>query len=80
MINYAIIRLKTEAKEIRDWFKATDYLPNKIIRGEWSETEPKWIAYKQECRVKALRLEELNKIIEEDKQKRIKERQQVKIV
>jgi hypothetical protein len=79
-MNYEIIRFKVEAKEITKWFKATDYFPNKIIRGEWLETEPKWIAYKQECRVKALRLEELNKIIEEDKQKRLKERQQVKIV
>ena len=79
-MNYEIIRFKVEAKEIIEWFKATDYFPNKIIRGEWLETEPKWIAYKQECRVKALRLEELNKIIEEDKQKRLKERQQVKIV
>jgi hypothetical protein len=79
-MNYEIIRFKVEAKEITEWFKATDYFPNKIIRGEWLETEPKWIAYKQECRVKALRLEELNKIIEEDKQKRLKERQQVKIV
>jgi hypothetical protein len=79
-MNYEIIRFKVEAKEITEWFKATDYFSNKIIRGEWLETEPKWIAYKQECRVKALRLEELNKIIEEDKQKRLKERQQVKIL
>jgi hypothetical protein len=63
MINHQIIRLKVELKEIEKWFEETDYFVNKIIRGEWEETNPKWVEYKSLAKEKSKRLEELKDII-----------------
>jgi hypothetical protein len=71
MINYEIIRLKTEAKQIEDWFKETDYFVNKIIRGEWEETNPKWVEYKSLAKEKSKRLEELKEIILKERKERL---------
>jgi len=54
---------KIEIKEIEQWFAKTDYLPHKIIRGEWSEDDPRWIEYKKTAKLKAKRLEELREWI-----------------
>lgn len=59
MINYQIIRLKVELKEIENWFKETDYYANKYLRGEWNDLTPKWVQYKKDAKVKAKRLEEI---------------------
>jgi hypothetical protein len=45
--------------EIKAWFSKTDYYVNKIIRGEWNEQNPKWVAYKQEAKIKSVELEKL---------------------
>jgi hypothetical protein len=62
-MNYQIIQLKIEAKQIENWFKETDYFANKVVRGEWSQNEPKWVAYKQEALIKSKRLEELRELV-----------------
>lgn len=54
---------KIEIKQIEEWFAKTDYLPNKIVRGEWSEDDPRWIDYKKTAKAKAERLEELRKLV-----------------
>jgi hypothetical protein len=51
--------IKNKIIKIIVWFQNTDYYVNKIIRGEWTETNETWIAYKQEAKVKALELEKL---------------------
>jgi len=68
-INGVLINYQTEKKEIELWFKATDYYANKLIRGEWNETTPKWVAYKQEAAIKAARLNELETLIAQEKAK-----------
>jgi hypothetical protein len=57
------LREKNEIKEIELWFQKTDYFANKVIRGEWSQNEPKWVAYKQEALIKSKRLEELRELV-----------------
>ena len=34
-----------ELKEIREWFASTDYIPNKVLVGEWSADDPRFTAY-----------------------------------
>jgi hypothetical protein len=45
--------------QIKAWFSKTDYYVNKIIRGEWTKENPKWVAYVEETKVKSVELEKL---------------------
>ena len=58
-ISYKFKEVKKRIYEIKEWFSKTDYYVNKIIRGEWTQTNEIWVAYKQEAKVKALELEKL---------------------
>jgi hypothetical protein len=49
--------LQRTVREIETWFSKTDYYVNKVVRGEWEETEPKFVAYKKEAKAKAAELE-----------------------
>lgn len=51
--------LVVELKEIKEWFLSTDWIPNKIITGEWEETDPRWIDYLSERADKRERQDEL---------------------
>jgi hypothetical protein len=62
-MNIEKLKLQVEIKEIERWFQQTDYFANKVIRGEWSQNEPKWVAYKQEALIKSKRLEELRELV-----------------
>ena len=53
--------LGVELGEIQKWFTATDYIPNKVFVGEWSETDERWIAYKEERARKRARQDEILK-------------------
>jgi hypothetical protein len=33
--------LRKELKEIQIWFQINDYIPNKIVTGEWSVDDPR---------------------------------------
>ena len=44
--------LQQELMEIDMWFASTDYIPNKVIVGEWEPTDPRFIEYKQERLIK----------------------------
>lgn len=60
----SIARLRdigVELGEIQKWFTATDYIPNKIVVGEWEETDERWISYKQERAKKRARQDEIMK-------------------
>lgn len=48
-----------EFQEIQEWFISTDYIPNKIITGEWEATDSRWIDYKLERIRKRQRQDEL---------------------
>ena len=56
------LQIKSEIKRLEEWFRKTDHYPNKVVRGEWTETTPRWIDYKKEARKNALRLKELKGI------------------
>ena len=39
------LELLHELKEIREWFESTDYIPNKVLVGEWEKTDPRFVEY-----------------------------------
>ena len=49
----------TELSEIQTWFDKNDWIPNKIIVGEWETTDPRWTTYLEERAVKRTRRDEL---------------------
>ena len=51
--------LGVELGEIQKWFSQTDYIPNKVVVGEWPETDERWIAYKEERARKRARQDEI---------------------
>ena len=57
------ILYEQEFQEIQEWFVATDYIPNKIITGEWELTDPRWINYKTERIAKRARQDELKSLL-----------------
>ena len=60
----SIVRLRdlgVELGEIQKWFAETDYIPNKVVVGEWSETDERWIAYKEDRARKRARQDEILK-------------------
>lgn len=60
----SITRLRdlcVELGEIQKWFTSTDYIPNKVVVGEWQETDERWIAYKEERARKRARQDEILK-------------------
>lgn len=52
-----------ELKEINVWFQQNDYIPNKIITGEWQSSDPRWTEYLKERQVKRQRQDELTELI-----------------
>ena len=52
-----------ELKEIREWFAATDYIPNKVIVGEWDRTDERFVKYCEERAQKRARQDELNTLL-----------------
>jgi len=51
--------LEEELTEIKKWFASTDYIPNKIITGEWQTTDQRWIDYLSERSIKRARQDEI---------------------
>lgn len=54
---------KEELQLINTWFKQNDWIPNKVTVGEWKNTDPRFIEYKEQRLAKRTRQDELNKII-----------------
>lgn len=69
-----LIQLRSKIAQAEKWFASTDYFVNKVIRGEWAESEPKFVAYKKEAKVQAAIIEsskaEIEKLKAEFKAKR----------
>jgi len=51
--------LGVELDEIRNWFSENDWVPNKIIVGEWETTDQRWLDYLEERAAKRARQDEL---------------------
>ena len=60
--NEIITNYQNERDEIKKWLFENDYKVNKIVIGEWTTEEPKWLEYVQERQVK---VERLNVILEQ---------------
>ena len=48
-----------ELLEIEQWFVENDWIPNKILVGEWETTDPRWTTYLEERAVKRARRDEI---------------------
>ena len=58
-----LILAKEELWEIQKWFSDNDWIVNKIVVGEWSTDDERWINYLAERQVKRKRQDELLLII-----------------
>lgn len=52
-----------ELKEIQEWFLSTDYIPNKVVVGEWEITDERFVNYKTERQAKRARQDEINSLL-----------------
>lgn len=59
-----IMQLRSKITQAEKWFASTDYFVNKVIRGEWTESEPKFVAYKKEAKIQAAIIEDSKAEIE----------------
>lgn len=55
--------LQLELQEIKRWLRQNDWIPNKIIREEWTKEDPRWIEYKEQCQIKRTRQDEIENIL-----------------
>jgi hypothetical protein len=63
-------KLRLQVRETEKFFASTDYYVNKVVRGEWEETNVKFVAYKKEARTRAVELEEARGALEKIQLKR----------
>ena len=58
-----LILAKEELWEIQKWFSDNDWIVNKIVVGEWSTDDERWLNYLAERKVKRARQDELNQTL-----------------
>lgn len=56
---------KLELKEIKEWFLDNDWKINKVIVGEWENTDERYVSYLDERKLKRKRQDELIEEINE---------------
>lgn len=59
----SIILIKEELYQIKQWLANNDWKVNKIVVGEWSTDDERWINYLAERQVKRKRQDELNQTL-----------------
>lgn len=52
-------RLLQEREEIQAWFARHDWKANKIVTGEWTTEDKRWVAYLEQRKAKRARLDEI---------------------
>jgi len=52
-------KLEKEQADIMQWLADNDWKVNKVVVGEWSKEDPRWISYLQERQIKRSRLQEI---------------------
>ena len=55
--------LISEQQEILKWLADNDWKVNKVVVGEWTKEDPRWLEYLQERQVKRKRLEEIENVL-----------------
>lgn len=58
-----LILAQEELWEIQKWFSDNDWIVNKIVVGEWTTNDERWLNYLAERKVKRARQDELLLII-----------------
>lgn len=58
-------QLEFELNGIRQWYLDTDYIPNKILTGEWELDDQRWVNYKAERLVKRNRKDYLENLLKD---------------
>ena len=58
-----LILAKEELWEIQKWFSDNDWIVNKIVVGEWSTDDERWLNYLAERKAKRARQDELNQTL-----------------
>ena len=58
-----LILAKEELWEIQKWFSDNDWVVNKIVIGEWSTDDERWLNYLAERKAKRARQDELLLIV-----------------
>jgi len=58
-----IDNLSIELSNIQNWFLENDWIPNKIVRKEWTEQDLRWIHYVNQCQIKRTRQDEIKNIL-----------------
>jgi hypothetical protein len=54
---------ENELQQIKKWFLENDYKVNKVITGEWKDTDSRWLDYKKERAIKRTRQDEIGKLL-----------------
>jgi hypothetical protein len=57
------LEYENELQQIKKWFLENDYKVNKVVIGEWEETDSRWLEYKKERQLKRARQDEIGKLI-----------------
>lgn len=55
--------LSEEYYEITSWLKENDWKFNKVFIGEWEDTDPRWVEYKEQRAIKRARLDEIKVLL-----------------
>ncbi len=58
-----LILAKEELWEIQKWFSDNDWIVNKIVVGEWTTDDERWLNYLAERKIKRARQDELLLIV-----------------
>jgi len=54
-------KLYAEQQEILKWLIDHDWIVNKVVLGEWTKEDPRWLKYLEERKIKRNRLDEIEK-------------------
>ena len=57
--------LLIELKTVQAWLKSNDWVPNKVVTGEWSVEDPRWIQYLSNRNQKRNRQDEITVLLSE---------------
>ena len=58
------LSLQNELHEIASWFAQNDWIPNKVVVGEWELSDQRFIDYKAERLAKRMRQDEITGLLE----------------
>lgn len=55
--------LQEEYFDIMGWLSQNDWKVNKVFLGEWADTDPRWVEYKEQRAIKRARLDKIKEAL-----------------